>query len=140
MPKNQTIPGESEHTDQVLIFGWAEMAKGAYPELELMFAVPNGAKLPWKKDAQGRRFCPEAKKLKAEGLKAGVPDICLLYPVPPYHGFLLELKHGDNKPSPEQLGWIAALRSKGYCVQVAWGFEAAIETIKAYLEGRIEPC
>jgi hypothetical protein len=127
----------SEHDEQVALFQWAEMSLGVYPELGLLYAVPNGAKLPWRKNNQGKRYSPEAQRLKAEGLKSGVPDICLPVPVGKYHGFYLELKHGDNKPSPEQLSWISALTARGYCVVVAVGWEAAIEHLKNYLEGKI---
>lgn len=139
MPKN-SIPsatGETEHDDQVRIFQWAELATSRYPQLVLLYAVPNGAKLPWKHNQNGARFSPEAMKLKAEGLKSGVPDICLPYPVNNYHGFYLELKHGKNKPSEEQLSWISALRSVGNCVVIEWGWENAIKAISDYLEGRL---
>ncbi len=121
------IPGDSEHDDQVRVFQWAQLSQGAYPELELLHANPNG----------GLRNIQVARKLKAEGVKSGIPDMTLPVPVGKYHGFYLELKHGKNKPSPEQINWITALRQKGYCVEVAWGWEAAIQTIKDYLEGRL---
>ena len=57
----------SEHEEQVALFEWAEWNKRQYPELELMFAIPNG----------GQRHVVVAKKLKDEGVKAGVPDIFL---------------------------------------------------------------
>ncbi len=132
--KTPPIPGESEHDDQVRIFAWAEMSLGAYPELALMYAIPNGAKLPWRKNEQGKRYSPEAMRLKQEGLKSGVPDICLPVPVGPFHGFYLELKHGDNKPSEEQSRWLMALKSNGYAIAVAWGWEDAILKIKYYLD------
>jgi hypothetical protein len=132
-----SLPGNTEHDDQVRIFAWAELSSGVYPELGLMYACPNGAKLPWKKNDKGVRYSPEAARLKAEGLKPGVPDICLPCPVGKYHGFYLELKHGTNKPSPEQLSWIYALNAKGYFACVAYGWEEAIEKIRNYLEGKV---
>ena len=134
MPK---LPGETEHDDQVRIFAWAEIVRGAYPELDLLYAIPNGAKLPWRKNPSGQRYSPEAKRLKAEGLKSGVPDICLPVPVGQYHGLYIELKHDNNKPSQEQLGWISALKKHGYYAEVVWGWETATLLIKRYLEGRL---
>ena len=55
-----------EHDQQVLLFRWASH----YRELDCMYAIPNG----------GHRDVRVAARLKAEGVKAGVPDICL--PIP----------------------------------------------------------
>ena len=54
----------SEHDEQVLIFKWARLSEGRWPELALLFAIPNG----------GHRHKAVAAKLKAEGVRAGVPD------------------------------------------------------------------
>lgn len=137
MTKHQSIPGESEHDDQVRIFAWAEISQGIYPTLRYLYANINGAKLPYKRDASGKRFSPEAFRLKAEGLRSGVPDITLPVPIGTYHGFYLELKHGSNKPSPEQIEWLQGLRDLGYCTEVAWGWEEGIQKIQDYLEGRL---
>lgn len=129
----------SEHDDQCALFQWAQAQSGAYPELSLLFAIPNGAKLPWKKDSRGKRYSPEAQRLKAEGLKSGVPDTFLAVPKGPYHGLFIELKHGDNQPSPEQNRWIAALRSMGYRAEVVFGWETASLLILKYLRGELKP-
>ena len=129
--------GETEHDDQVRIFAWAEIAKGAYPELDMLFAIPNGAKLPWKKDNQGRRFSSEAVRLKKEGLRPGVPDMFLAVPRGPYHGLFIELKHGKNKPSGVQVSFLAALSSQGYYAVPVWEWQDAIQLITNYLDGRL---
>lgn len=129
--------GETEHDDQVRIFAWAEIAKGAYPELDMLFAIPNGAKLPWKKDSQGRRFSSEAVRLKKEGLRPGVPDMFLAVPRGPYHGLFIELKHGKNKPSGVQVSFLAALSSQGYYAVPVWEWQDAIQLITNYLEGKL---
>ena len=36
----------SEHDDQCALFQWADMMAQQYPELDLMFAIPNGGQ--WK--------------------------------------------------------------------------------------------
>ena len=55
----------SEHAHQVALFDWANLHLGRMPELAAMYAIPNG----------GARSKATAGKLKAEGVKAGVPDI-----------------------------------------------------------------
>lgn len=59
-----------EHGNQMAVFKWARDNKDRLPSLDLMFAIPNG----------GYRDGITAASLKAEGVKPGVPDICL--PVP----------------------------------------------------------
>lgn len=79
---DMTIP--TEHEEQVLIFDWAEALSGLYPALQMLYAIPNGS---YKSKQSARKFA-------AEGLKSGVPDICL--PVPSadgqYHSLYIELK------------------------------------------------
>ena len=57
----------TEHIEQALLFKWATFSSGKYPELEYMFAIPNG----------GYRHYRTAADLKSEGVKSGVPDIML---------------------------------------------------------------
>lgn len=59
-----------EHDEQVMLFNKIEEYRDEYPVLASIFAVPNGEYRP---QAVGAR-------LKAEGLQAGVLDICV--PVP----------------------------------------------------------
>jgi len=56
---------QQEHNEQVAVFAWARWAEAQYPELALLFAVPNG----------GARNKVTAARLKAEGVKRGVLDI-----------------------------------------------------------------
>lgn len=123
----------SEHTEQAALFSWAELASGRYPELGLMFAIPNGAKLPYKKDKRGRRYSPEAMKLKKEGLRSGVPDVCLPVARQGFHGLFVEMKIKGNRPSDAQKEYIAQLNMQGYAVVVAYGWDAAREAIEDYL-------
>lgn len=126
----------SEHTDQAALFQWAAYNTAMYPQLELLYAIPNGAGLNHQVSKAGRRYSPEAAKLKAEGLKSGVPDVALPVARGPYHGLYIELKYGKNTTSPQQNKWIEALRSQDYRVVIAYGWEAAAQTILEYLEGK----
>jgi hypothetical protein len=116
----------SEHEEQVALFEWAEMSMSMYPELENMFAIPNG----------GKRNVTVARKLKDEGVKAGVLDVLLAVPNHKYHGLWIEMKYGKNKLSELQLIWKERLEKYGYKVVVCYFWYDAVEEIKKYLEHR----
>jgi hypothetical protein len=113
----------SESDEQIAIFQWAEAMKAQYPELGLLHAIPNG----------GFRSWATARRLKKEGVKPGVPDICLPVPRNGHHGLYLELKREGGRATPEQRAWLQALNELGYCTALCVGAEAAIEKIMGYL-------
>ncbi|WP_273430504.1 VRR-NUC domain-containing protein [Chitinibacter tainanensis] len=113
----------SEHDHQVALFRWAQLQSAAVPALKLMFAIPNG----------GARNIVVAGKLKAEGVKAGVPDILLPIPRGVYHGLFIELKQPKGRVAPHQAEWIAELGLQGYRSVVCYGWEDAKDTIMGYL-------
>lgn len=125
MPRR--IAKNGEHWEQVSLFQWAALCYGQYPELRFMYAVPNAA----------QRNYGTAMWMKAEGLKAGVPDICLPAPRGIYHGLYVEMKYGNNKPTDEQNAYISFLESQVYCVRVCYSFEAARVIVKDYLDGKL---
>lgn len=116
---------DQEHQEQKALFEFAEWQQGKYPELKLMYAVPNG----------GHRHVAVAKKLKAEGVKSGVPDIELPVTRGGYTGLHVEMKVKPNKPSQAQRDFMAALGEQGRLCCVCYGAKEAWEAIKAYLEG-----
>ena len=118
----------SEADEQTALFEWAELMRGQLPGIELMYHVPNG----------GSRNHAEAAHLKAQGVKAGVPDICLPVPRGAYHGLYIELKAGKNKPTKEQREWISALRKQKYAAGVCYGWEAAAGIIQKYYREEIQ--
>lgn len=123
----------SEHEEQVALFSWAltEANLGNLPDLDLMFAVPNGAKLPFFKRGK-RRISKQGARLKAEGLRPGVPDICLPVARGGYFGLFIELKVGRNKATPKQSEWIKKLNKAGYFATVCVGQDEARELLKEY--------
>lgn len=125
---------KSEHDAQVAVVDWCAQMSSVIPELALLFAIPNGAKLPYIRNASGQRFSPQAQHLKAEGLRPGIPDLFLPVASQGYHGLFIELKFGRNKPSDVQVGMLDALAGQGYCAAVCWGAADAITTITEYLE------
>lgn len=106
------------------MMNWAQWARGKYPALQWLHHIPNG----------GQRSKATAARLKAAGVKSGVPDLCLPYPCGGYHGLYIELKVGKNKPTANQNAWLDYLDGAGYCVRVCWGADEAIGEITKYLE------
>jgi hypothetical protein len=123
----------SEHDEQTNLFNWAIRVRDEYPQLDLMFAIPNAgimlSKLP-------RNYAfAITKYMKSEGQKSGIPDIFLPAPVGGYHGLFIEMKSAKGSPQANQKEWIAALEKQGYQAIVCKGFEAAKLAIINYLEG-----
>lgn len=122
MHKNQY-----EANEQIKLFRWAEFALGKYPCLSLLHHIPNG----------GSRDTREAHNLKLQGVKSGVPDVCLPVPSGKYHGLYIEMKYGKNKPTDNQTRWLNSLRKNGYCTAVCYNWEEARKVIENYLNGGI---
>jgi hypothetical protein len=114
----------SEATEQMAVVAWCERNKDIYPELQLIFHVPNG----------GKRNAIEGAKFKRLGVKAGVPDLCLPVPKKDYHGLFIEMKYGKGRLSKEQSKWIEELSKQGYMCRVCNGAEEAVRVINEYLE------
>ena len=113
----------SEHQEQVALIQWAQMNEREYPALRMLHAIPNG----------GWRAKKTAVWLKAEGLRRGVPDLCLPVARGGFHGMYLEAKFGYNKPTEHQEWWLEELSKEGYDTVVCWSFEEARAAILAYL-------
>ena len=117
-----SIPTESE--EQQAVMKWAAAASGRWPELRLLYHVPN----------EGQRSMATGGRLRAEGLKSGVPDLCLPSAHGQYHGLYIEMKRTQgSKTTPEQKEWLAALEAEGYQTALCRGADAAIEIITDYL-------
>lgn len=97
--------------------------RSKYPGIELLFHVPNG----------GSRNKIEAAHLKRQGVKPGVPDLCLPVARGQYHGLFIELKTDIGRASAEQKGWIERLNAEGYFAEVCHGWESAVRVLEWYL-------
>lgn len=126
----------TEHAEQSNLIYWARCQENLYPPLAWLHAIPNGAKLPWRRDGQGRRYSPEAAKLKAEGLTPGVCDLFLPFPARGYHGFYIELKAPGklNEVRDGQREFMAYVESVGYLAQVHDSMESARDALVWYLD------
>lgn len=117
-----TVPTES--VEQQCLFRWAIYQSGKYPELSLMYHVPN----------EGKRTRATGGRMRAEGLKAGVPDICLPVPRGAFHGLYIEMKRQKgNTTTDNQDFWLDELSKQGYKAEVCRGWEAAAVVIEKYL-------
>ena len=114
----------TEHEEQATLIEWTEVQGIRYPELRKIFAIPNG----------GHRNVITARKLKAEGVKPGVPDLFLPVPRNGVRGLFIEIKRRKGgRLSPEQHDWRDFLLSQGYGVEICKGWEEARDVLIDYL-------
>lgn len=92
----------TEEQEQIALMNWARMQENVYPELTMLFHIPNG----------GKRSKAEAARFKAAGVKSGVPDLFLPIPRGKYHGLFIEMKMKPNKTTQNQLHWIFNLKER----------------------------
>lgn len=117
-----------EHDVQVQLFNWMAY----HPKLQNAFAIPNAnaaiSKLPRNQKFALNRY------MKAEGRRAGVPDIFIPVAMGNYHGMFVELKKEKGGVlSKDQKEWIKKLNEAGYYSVVARGFDNAKKEIENYL-------
>ncbi|MBN2317937.1 MAG: VRR-NUC domain-containing protein [Acidobacteria bacterium] len=127
----------TEHQEQKAVIEWAEAMRIELPEAGLIFAIPNGGMRPkavrYNKGGKIVRYSPEGRKLREEGMKAGVPDLFLPVARQEWNGLFIELKTKTGTVSLDQQIWIGKLTVQRYAVTVCRGAEEAIETIRRYL-------
>jgi rhodanese-related sulfurtransferase len=122
--KARRLLAPSEHLEQVTLIAWAQASVIRFPELAELVAVPNG----------GHRHKATAAKLKAEGVRAGYPDLILDVARGGYFGWRGELKRKDGgRVTPEQKAWHDTLRARGYRVDVEHGYENMRDALIRYL-------
>lgn len=118
------LPCPLEHDEQTALMEWAKRNLGRWPELALLFAIPNG----------GARSAITGARMRDEGVKPGVPDLFLPVARGRYHGLFIEMKRrrGDG-PDDQQTKWHDDLRAQGYRVEVCRGAEPAETVLRYYL-------
>jgi hypothetical protein len=129
-----------EHREQVRLFRRCESERAQHPELDDLYAIPNG----------GKRDKITAARLKAEGVKAGTPDLHLPHARSGYHSLYVEMKaewmepHPEkpgesrrqrNYPSPSQRERARRLIAAGNAFEVAWSADEAWIVLTNYLAG-----
>ena len=134
MTPEECAKSGSEDAEQTALFCWAtnEMNAGRYPMLEWMFAIPNGGSRGSSKD----HAMAVGARLKATGVKAGVSDIFLPWPIHNCNGLFIEMKRADGVPSDVskvQKEFGEAMQANSYGFVVCFGWESARDIIVSYL-------
>lgn len=119
----ENLKQSSEANEQRRLMEIAGYYAHRYPELSLLYHVPN----------EGKRSKITGSILKSQGLKAGVPDLCLPVARGVYHGLYIELKYGKNKLSDNQKQWLTLLGDQRYFAVACWGGDQAFQTLLNYL-------
>lgn len=115
----------SEHEEQKSFFERCRKYEGRYPLLKLILAIPNG----------GFRSKTTAVKMKAEGVKAGFPDVLITVARKGYHGMTIEFKATKGgKLRESQQWWIDQLTEQGYYATVAYGADDGWTKTCTYLD------
>lgn len=120
----RTKPVDREGLEQAALM--AELRLRMPEVADLIYHVPNG----------GHRVKAVAAKLKAQGVKAGIPDLVLPMARGGYFGLYLEFKATppyDAAISASQHERIRKLSDQGYLAIVCRGHFDAMEQIRAYL-------
>lgn len=123
--KNFQVSDESGH--QEAIIEWCSWNIQQYPELDLLYHVPNG----------GKRDKATAIALKRQGVKAGVPDLVLPVARCGYHGLYIELKAPGGSVQKSQREYIKRLRQQGYLAVICYGWQESVQLISDYLDGQL---
>jgi len=115
----------TEEQHQIELFRQLEILSKKNPEYSMVFHIPNG----------GMRNKATAARLKAAGVKAGIPDLLVPVPRGKYGGLFVELKSLKRgaKLSKEQLEMIEKLRRYDYVVAICYGWREALKAISGYL-------
>lgn len=117
-----------EHELQRTLIEWVKWNEWRRPELQMLFAVPNGVPL------HGARKFGVVNWLKQQGLKKGVPDLMLAVARGGYHGLFIEMKVKGGVVDPDQESWLANLVSQGYRAVVCHSFEEARDELLTYVD------
>jgi hypothetical protein len=112
--------------EQEALFRWVRFSLGKWPELRLLYHIPN----------EGRRSVAAGAAMKRQGLRAGVPDLCLPVARGGFHALYIELKAVGGKPTGKQEEWLEELRAQDNAAYVAYGWEQAAERIQTYMRGQ----
>ena len=118
--KNHGKAAPSEHDLQAECLRWLRYQ---HPDV-LCYAIPNGA----------YTTKTTARKLVAEGVVHGIPDLCIPISKNGYHALYIEMKNGKaGRLSDYQKEIIPRLQSYGNKVAVCRTFEEFRQDVEAYL-------
>lgn len=120
---------DSEHEIQKAYFKILALNENKYPFLRFIFAIPNG----------GARHIKVAMKMKAEGVKRGVPDIFIpMHNIANLNGCFLETKSEKGKLSKEQEEYMNYLVLADYDYNVCKSVEELVSATENYLNIKLK--
>lgn len=119
---------ESAHQQAVMC--WAAMNTATHPELRWLHHIPNGGARG--DDAKTRAI--RGGKLKAEGVKEGVSDLCLPVKRGIYSGLYIEMKKPGGKPSKLQLEFGVFVTEQGFRFCIIDNWQDAVACLTRYLD------
>jgi hypothetical protein len=115
-----------EHHIQAACIKWAFLNRNNFP-LEWLFAIPNG----------GKRNVITAMMMKREGVRKGVADLFLPYPMNGKYGLFIETKTPIGTLSPDQLAFKVYVELRGYAFAVVRSVDEFETVIRKYFNGTI---
>lgn len=117
----------TESQIQCAIIDWAHTVKvSSYRLSDFLIKISN----------EGKRGFFTAKKMKKEGLKKGVSDLFLAFPIrgnAVICGLWLEIKSKKGRLSIPQMEWITLMQIVGYQGEIVFSVDEGIQAIKDYL-------
>jgi hypothetical protein len=130
-PNVDWVGGLNEDRHQEILFQWAGLSCGLYPELKWLYASNQGVAYGGSREENAKR----GAKMRRRGVKKGVADLCLPVRRNRYSGLYIELKRIGGKIRPEQVEFGAFVTEQGFKFAVCEGWDAARATIIAFLRG-----
>lgn len=117
------VQRRSENWHQVKFFAHcAEQAARGDDRYRCIFSIPMG----------GARDKVTGARMKAEGARAGVPDIFVAVPAQGKHGLFIEMKVDGGTLSKLQEVWRERLLEQGYGYAVCYTVDDAIGLLEGY--------
>ena len=117
--KRKRVIEPSEHSLQSRLLDILSYA--ARPEI-YYFAIPN----------QSNRHINNAVKMKSEGVRSGIPDLCLMFPIEEGAVAWLEMKARTGSLSVAQMGFRAICGRLGHRWAMARSVEEALDVLRGW--------
>ena len=117
------MASEAQHQAAVIKWSQEPSIRSQWPELALLFHIKN-------------ETIADAKQIaidKRQGVKKGVPDLCLPIPRGRFHSLYIELKTESGRLSEEQRWWGECLTAQGNFWECCHGWESAVSVLEWYL-------
>lgn len=139
MPRQPHKFTTTEQQEQIAALNWLRLT---YPDVyEMTFSIPN----------EGKTSIYAGLMLKKSGMRAGFPDLGILWPMKwtvfhvdgdheedrQSHGLFIEMKTMRGKMRPNQQEWQDKLNAKGYEAHTCYSCDEFIMTVTGYLSRKL---